>query len=175
MLGPECRHNGRHHCCDDCWLLGWCFGLWLHLGYDGQTTIDHDWMCALDYWFDHHLRSSKHSDVDRRAYHQWSLCGYPVRAGTCVHQRVRAAYQAWSSGWSSAVGYYMGNLDTVLVSCLKFLDGNDTANQKQRLVRRFFRRWIQPKCRQLQRVCLQNPVSPYQIVDKFGPSADSES
>lgn len=122
MLGSECRHNGRHHCCDDCWLLGWCFGLWLHLGYDGQTTIDHDWMRALDYWFDHHLRSSEHSDVDRRAYHQWSLCGYPVRAGTCLHQRVRAAYQAWSSGWSSAVGYHMGNLDPVLVSCLKLFD-----------------------------------------------------
>lgn len=85
MLRSRCRHNGRHYCCDDCWFLGWCFGLWLHLGYDGQTTIDHDWMRALDYWFDHHLRRSKHSDVNRWTHYQWSMRGHSVCPGSCVY------------------------------------------------------------------------------------------
>ena len=86
MLWPECRCYGRNHRCDDCWLLGWCSGLWLPLGHAGQTTIDHDWLRALDHWFDHYLRSSEHPYVDRRTYNQRSLRGCPVRAGPCVHQ-----------------------------------------------------------------------------------------
>ena len=128
MFGSERRCYGWHYRCDDCRFLGWCFGLRLHFRYARQATVDHDWLRALDHWLDHYLRGSEYPDVDRRTYHQRSLRGRPVGAGSCVHQRVRAAYQARSSGWSSAVGYYMGYLDPVLVSVFPKSDCRDIAD-----------------------------------------------
>jgi len=92
MPGTKHRRHGWHHRCNDSRLLGWCSGIWISLRHARQAAIDHDRLRALDYRFNHHLRSSEHPNVGCRTHHQRFLCRYPVCTGSCLHQRVCAAY-----------------------------------------------------------------------------------
>jgi hypothetical protein len=163
MPGPICRRPRWNHRRHDCRFLAWCSDVRLPLRYAGQTPIDHDRLLSLDHWFDNHLRCRKYPYVDRRTYHQRIVRGNPVRTGSRVHQRVRATCQAWSSGWSSAVGDHMGHFNSLLVSFPESEDP-DTANMLQRFVRCFIRWRFEPKCRQLQCSCLPHSVSPVKFV-----------
>jgi hypothetical protein len=116
MPGPICRRPRWNHCCHDSRFLARRSGIGLPLRYARPTPIDYDRLRSLDRWFDHYMRCRKHPYVDCRTYHQRIVRGNPVCTGSRVHQRVRAACQAWSSGWSSAVGDHMGYFDPLLAS-----------------------------------------------------------
>ena len=116
MRWSYCRRSRWHHCCYDRWFLGWRAGLWILVRHAGQETINHDRLHHLDHRLHHRLRSTEHSHADRRKNHQRYLRRYPVRTGTSLHQRMRAAHQAWTLGRFATMGHHLGYPYSLLVS-----------------------------------------------------------
>ena len=67
------------------------------------------------YRISHLLCFTKHGYADCGSYHQRLFCRNRVCPGSRLHFGTLAAVKAWSSGWFTTMGYYLGYFDHVLV------------------------------------------------------------
>lgn len=119
LLRSKSRCARRHHSLHGWRQLAWSFGLRLSFRYTRPQEGYYDWSCDLVHWFYDYLRIPEHRHAYCRSNHQWNLCWYLLCAGPCLHLGAGATQQTRSPSRCSAVGYYLGYFDYVLVGSFR--------------------------------------------------------